>query len=87
MNALTRELHERLPSCPCLAVDCLNVLPFSERMEAYANFDAAMSAWKLARLGLRQNSWQARLDYRQALRAWGRYKRAVRAAQSMRNAA
>lgn len=73
--------------CPCLATDTLRVLPWAMRMQAYSDFDTAISAWALARQDRRLGGWRWRLDIRRARRAWSHYKRAVRAAQNMRIAA
>lgn len=76
-------MNARLP-CPCLAVDALQALPWSERIEAYADFDEAISNWQLARASRRAGDYYWRLDMRRARRAWKRYVAAVRAAQAGR---
>lgn len=79
-------MSARLP-CPCLAVDALQALPWSDRMNAYADFDEAIANWQLARASRRAGDWCWRLDMRRARRFWSHYKAAVRAAQNMRIAA
>lgn len=76
--------HEAVPvsgHTPSLAVDTLRSLPFHRRMQAYEDFDKAVSSWALARFNRRNGIWFWHLDMRAALRAWKHYKRAVRAAQ------
>lgn len=73
--------------CPCLAVDVLASLPWSDRMQAYRDFEQAISNWQIARLDRRSGGWQWRLDLKRAMRFWSRYKFAVRTAQQGRLAA
>lgn len=66
---------------PAMDVDALSHLPFNARMLAFADYDMAANWWGLGRRcrALHMRGWQ--LDYRRAMRAWGRYKQAVRAAR------
>jgi hypothetical protein len=71
--------------------DFISRLPWHDRMQAYDDFDAAVSHWKMAGWYLRHKLPGWKLDHmmelRRARRAWGHYASAVRKAKSWRAAA
>lgn len=72
-------------------VETLQVLSFSERMRAYADFETACASWRIARWNrrVRPIGWalDASLDMRRALRSWRHYANAVRKAKRGKMAA
>lgn len=66
---------------PAMDVEALSHLPFHARMSVVTDYDMAISNWAIGRRCRQLHMWGWQLDYRRAMRAWDRYKRAVRAAR------